>query len=157
MRVLVQRVQAGRVTSGGRILAEIGSGMVILIGVGGQDTGAIADYLAEKTANLRIFEDSAGKTNLSILDVSGEAIVVSQFTLYADTRKGRRPSFIGAAGPEMARPLVARFAVRSQLLGGVDRPAGLALAKHALAERPLLVGGGLGRCLGRQRHFSSAI
>ena len=110
MRVLVQRVQAGRVTSGGRILAEIGSGMVILIGVGGQDTGAIADYLAEKTANLRIFEDSAGKTNLSILDVSGEAIVVSQFTLYADTRKGRRPSFIGAAGPEMARPLVARFA-----------------------------------------------
>ena len=82
---------------------------MILIGVSPEDGEEQARFLAEKVANLRIFEDGQGKMNLSIRDVGGEAIVVSQFTLYADTRKGRRPSFIGAAPPEVARPLVDRF------------------------------------------------
>jgi D-tyrosyl-tRNA(Tyr) deacylase len=91
-------------------VAEIGRGLVILVGVGPGDTQPEARWLAEKCALLRVFEDSEGKTNLSILDVNGEAIVVSQFTLFADTRKGRRPSFIKAAPPEVAEPLVKSFA-----------------------------------------------
>jgi D-tyrosyl-tRNA(Tyr) deacylase len=110
MRLVVQRVRRGRVAVGGRTLAEIGRGQVILVGVGQGDTQAEADWLAEKCAGLRIFEDDEGKTNLSIQDVGGAAIVVSQFTLYADSRKGRRPSFIDAALPEVAQPLVQRFA-----------------------------------------------
>lgn len=94
-----------------RVIAQIGRGLVILLGIGQEDGEEQAAYLAEKIANLRIFEDEVGKTNLSLLDVEGEAIVVSQFTLYADTRKGRRPSFIYAGAPEMAAPLVDRFAV----------------------------------------------
>ena len=94
-----------------RVIAQIGRGLVILLGIGQEDGEEQAAYLAEKIANLRIFEDEVGKTNLSLLDVEGEAIVVSQFTLYADTRKGRRPSFINAGAPEMAAPLVDRFAV----------------------------------------------
>jgi D-tyrosyl-tRNA(Tyr) deacylase len=110
MRALLQRVKNGRVIVAGHVLAEIGPGLVILLGVGPQDGEQQASYLAEKSANLRIFEDEAGKINRSILDVGGEALVVSQFTLYADTRKGRRPSFTEAAPPEVARPLVERFA-----------------------------------------------
>jgi len=110
MRALLQRVRSGRVTVEGRTIAEIGHGLVILLGIGHGDSQDQAAFLAEKIANLRIFEDGQGKTNLSILDVKGEAIVVSQFTLYADTRKGRRPSFIDAALPEVAAPLVDRFA-----------------------------------------------
>jgi D-tyrosyl-tRNA(Tyr) deacylase len=110
MRVVLQRVRRGRVAVAGRTLAEIGLGQVILVGVGQRDTQAEADWLAEKCAGLRIFEDAEGKTNLSIQDVGGAAIVVSQFTLYADSRKGRRPSFIDAALPEVAQPLVRRFA-----------------------------------------------
>jgi D-tyrosyl-tRNA(Tyr) deacylase len=110
MRAVLQRVRRGRVAVGGRTLAEIGRGQVILVGVGQGDTQAEADWLAEKCAGLRIFEDAEGKTNLSIQDVGGAAIVVSQFTLYADSRKGRRPSFIDAALPEVAQPLVRRFA-----------------------------------------------
>jgi D-tyrosyl-tRNA(Tyr) deacylase len=91
-------------------VAEIGRGLVILVGVGPGDTQSEARWLAEKCALLRVFEDSEGKTNLSIRDVNGEAIVVSQFTLFADTRKGRRPSFIKAAPPEVAEPLVKSFA-----------------------------------------------
>lgn len=109
MRALVQRVSKGSVTIEEKTVAEIGHGFVILLGVGGEDGEAQAKYLAEKIANLRIFADEAGKTNLSLLDVAGEALVVSQFTLYADTRKGRRPSFIHAAPPEIASPLVDRF------------------------------------------------
>ncbi len=92
-----------------RVIAQIGRGLVILLGIGQEDGEEQAAYLAEKIANLRIFEDEEGKTNLSLLDVGGEAIVVSQFTLYADTRKGRRPSFINAGAPELAAPLVDRF------------------------------------------------
>jgi len=103
-------VSYGRVSVEGRTLAEIGRGAVILLGIAPGDSEVQARYLVEKIANLRIFEDLAGKMNLSLLDMKGEAIVVSQFTLYADTRKGRRPSFTDAALPEVASPLVERFA-----------------------------------------------
>jgi D-aminoacyl-tRNA deacylase len=93
-----------------RTVAEIGPGLVILLGIGPQDGEEQARYLVDKIANLRIFEDTEGKMNCSLLESGGQAIVVSQFTLYADTRKGRRPSFTDAALPEMASPLVERFA-----------------------------------------------
>lgn len=110
MRIVIQRVRRGRVSVDGETVAAIDKGLVILVGVGHEDGEEQATYLAEKTANLRIFADAEGKTNLSCLDVGGEAIVVSQFTLYADTRKGRRPSFVNAAPPEIAEPLVERYA-----------------------------------------------
>ncbi len=110
MRVLLQRVRRGRVIVDERTIAEIGVGMVILVGIGLGDGEEQARYLAEKVASLRIFEDQAGKFNRSLLDVGGQAIVVSQFTLYADSRKGRRPSFTEAALPQVAAPLVERFA-----------------------------------------------
>jgi len=107
---LLQRVSHGRVSVEGRTLAKIGPGVVLLVGVGPQDGEEQARSLTEKIANLRIFEDEAGKMNRSLLEGGGEALVVSQFTLYADTRKGRRPSFTEAALPEVANPLVERFA-----------------------------------------------
>ena len=117
MRVVLQRVSRGRVRVAERTIAEIGRGLVLLVGVGHGDTEACADWLAEKIAGLRIFEDPAGKTNLSLDDVGGKVIVVSQFTLYADARKGRRPSFIDAALPEVAEPLIRRLADRLAGLG----------------------------------------
>lgn len=93
----------------GNVISRIEKGLVVLLGIGHGDGEEQARFLAEKVANLRIFEDEQGKTNLSVLDVNGEAIVVSQFTLYADTSKGRRPSFTDAALPEVAEPLVDRF------------------------------------------------
>ncbi len=110
MRVVIQRVKLGRVLVAGHAIAEIGTGFVILVGIGHGDGEAQARVLAEKVANLRIFEDDQGKMNLSLLDIGGQAIVVSQFTLYADARRGRRPSFTDAALPEIAQPLVDRFA-----------------------------------------------
>lgn len=110
MRALVQRVSSGKVVIDDQAIAQIERGLVILLGIGHGDGEEQAVYLAEKIANLRIFEDEQGKINLSVLDVGGEAIVVSQFTLYADTRKGRRPSFVYAADPELAEPLVEHFA-----------------------------------------------
>ncbi len=110
MRVVVQRVKRGSVTVDGKQIAAIDRGYVILLGIGPQDTAETADALAKKIANLRIFEDNQGKMNLSILDIGGQALVVSQFTLYADSSRGNRPSFVYAAPPEMASPLVNRFA-----------------------------------------------
>ena len=110
MRTVIQRVKRGSVTVAGELVSEIGHGYVILVGVGHGDSQPQADWLAEKIANLRVFEDDAGKMNLSILDVKGSALVVSQFTLFADAQKGRRPSFMNAAPPEEAEPLIRYFA-----------------------------------------------
>jgi D-tyrosyl-tRNA(Tyr) deacylase len=109
MRAVIQRVKQGRVTIGGEITADIQLGMVILLGIGPSDTQANLLAAARKIALLRIFEDDQHKMNRSILDVGGSAIVVSQFTLYADTRKGNRPSFIDAAPPAQASALVDTF------------------------------------------------
>jgi len=109
MRALLQRVSKANVTVEDKVISQIGKGLVVLLGIGPNDGEEQATFLAEKIANLRIFEDEQGKTNLSVLDVKGEVIIVSQFTLYADTRKGRRPSFIDAALPNIAEPLVNRF------------------------------------------------
>ena len=117
MRVVIQRVQQGRVSVAGRIIAEIGPGLVILAGAGEGDGQAEADRLAQKIATLRIFSDEQGKTNLSLLDVGGEALVISQFTLLADCRKGRRPSFVHAAAPQVAAPLIDHFAQRLREAG----------------------------------------
>ncbi|MCY4464978.1 MAG: D-aminoacyl-tRNA deacylase [Chloroflexi bacterium] len=110
MRVLLQRVRSASVSVDGRMNGAIGPGLVALVGVTKDDTEETARRLAEKTANLRVFSDAGGKMNLSLLDVSGGALVVSQFTLYADARRGRRPSYIAAAQPELAEPLVRHFA-----------------------------------------------
>ena len=109
MRIILQRVSQASVSVGDQTIAQIGPGLVLLVGVGPSDQVDQARYLAEKIAHLRIFEDQAGKMNRSLLDVGGEAIVVSQFTLFADTRKGRRPSFTAAAQPQVAQPLVEKF------------------------------------------------
>jgi D-tyrosyl-tRNA(Tyr) deacylase len=109
VRVLLQRVDHASVSVNGKTIAKCGSGLVILLGVGHDDGDEQVRFLVEKITHLRIFEDEDGKFNRSILDVKGEAIVVSQFTLFADTRKGRRPSFTEAAPPEIASPLVERF------------------------------------------------
>ncbi|MGC9333309.1 MAG: D-aminoacyl-tRNA deacylase [Anaerolineae bacterium] len=112
MRAVIQRVEKGRVSVEGRTVGEIRQGLVILLGAGPEDRQPEADRLADKIANLRIFADAEGKTNLSALNVGGEALVISQFTLYADCRKGRRPSFVHAAPPDIAEPLVGYFAER---------------------------------------------
>lgn len=117
MRVVLQRVKSGRVLVAGHAIAEISKGLVILLGISPGDGEQQARILSEKIVNLRIFEDEQGKMNRSLLEVGGRAIVVSQFTLYADTRKGRRPSFTDAALPDIARPLVERFAQMLQELG----------------------------------------
>lgn len=109
MRAILQRVNFGKVTIQGRQVADIQKGMVILLGIGHGDDQAKATQMVKKIAQLRIFEDDQGKMNLSLLDIQGAAIVVSQFTLYADTRKGNRPSFIDAAPPDLASPLVDFF------------------------------------------------
>ena len=117
MKTVVQRVSRGSVTVDGKVVGEVGLGLVILVGVGKGDGEAQADWLAEKIANLRIFEDEGGKMNRSALEAGGGALVVSQFTLYADVQKGRRPSFIDAALPQEAEPLVTYFARRLAFYG----------------------------------------
>ncbi|MCD6288332.1 MAG: D-tyrosyl-tRNA(Tyr) deacylase [Candidatus Hydrogenedentes bacterium] len=109
MRAVVQRVREASVSVGGELVSSIGMGLLVLLGVARGDETDDADYLAKKIVALRVFEDNAGKMNLSVNDVGGELLVVSQFTLCADTQKGNRPSFVGAARPERAEPLVERF------------------------------------------------
>ena len=117
MRAVLQRVNYSQVRVDGQTIASIKQGLVILLGVGPDDNAMKTAVLAKKIAQLRIFEDDQGKMNLSLLDVGGEAIVVSQFTLYADTRKGNRPSFVNAAPPGQAKPDVDRFIQELQQLG----------------------------------------
>jgi len=109
MRAVVQRVSRAKVTVAREITGEIGLGLLVLLGVGREDSEANADYLAEKIVGLRIFEDDGGKMNRSVLDVRGAVLVVSQFTLYGDARKGKRPSFDDAAPPQRARELYEYF------------------------------------------------
>ena len=110
MRLLIQRVSKASVSVADTIVGKIDKGLLILVGVGQKDSKSEAEWLARKTAQIRIFADANGKTNLSLSEVSGAALVVSQFTLYADTRKGRRPSFINAATSDIAEPLIEYFA-----------------------------------------------
>ena len=117
MRALLQRALRGEVRVDGEVVGAIGEGLVILLGVGPEDTDAVADDLARRTAELRIFRDEAGKTNRSLLESGGAALVVSQFTLYADTRRGRRPGFTAVAPPEIAERLWRRFSATLQAQG----------------------------------------
>ncbi|HEY7132140.1 MAG TPA: D-aminoacyl-tRNA deacylase [Candidatus Limnocylindrales bacterium] len=117
MRALLQRTTGARVRVAGHVVGEIGSGLVVLLGVGPDDDEAVATGLARRVTELRIFDDAEGRTNLSLMDVGGEALVVSQFTLYADTRRGRRPGFTGAAPPEQAERIYLGFAAALRELG----------------------------------------
>ena len=117
MRAVVQRVSRARVSVNGEITGEIGRGLLVLLGVGVGDTRADADYLAEKTIGLRIFEDAGGKMNLSVAEVAGALLVVSQFTLYGDVRRGKRPSFDAAAPPDEARALYEYFVEKIRAAG----------------------------------------
>ena len=132
MRAVVQRVRCGAVSVDGETTGRVDTGLVVLVGATHQDTEAEAQQLAQKIANLRIFEDDAGKMNLSALDVGAGVLVVSQFTLYADCRKGRRPSFTEAAPPQVAEPLIEHFV--DQL-----REAGLARVETGVFRAYMLV------------------
>ena len=117
MKALLQRVTRASVSVGGEVVGRIGRGLVVFVGVANGDTEKDAQYLAQKTANLRLFSDEAGKFNLSALDIKGELLLVSQFTLLADTRKGRRPSFIEAAPPAQAEELFEQFVEQARATG----------------------------------------
>ena len=123
MRVVVQRVTEGSVTIDGRVSATIGRGFVVLLGIRKGDTAGAAEFLAEKCVNLRVFEDVAGKMNMSLNDVGGSMLIVSQFTLYADARKGNRPGFADAAASAEAEPLYDHFVTSVQKMLGPDRVA----------------------------------
>jgi len=124
MRAVVQRVSRAQVRVGGDPKGAVGRGMVVLLGVGRNDSAEAAAYLAEKVANLRIFEDEQGKMNRSLVETGGEALVISQFTLYGDARKGRRPGFDRAAPPEQAEPLYEQF-VRELIARGIRVSTGM--------------------------------
>lgn len=117
MKAVLQRVRQGRVTVAEEVVGEIGQGYVILLGITHGDGPAEIEKLAEKTAHLRVFEDAQGKMNLSALDTAAEMLVISQFTLLAEAKKGRRPSFTQAAPPDIAAPLVEQFAAHLRTLG----------------------------------------
>ena len=122
MRVVVQRVSSASVSIGGQVRSSIGQGLLILLGIGPDDGAEDLDWLVRKVAGLRIFDDEAGVMNRSVVEIGGEALVVSQFTLMASTRKGNRPSYIGAAGHEIAIPLYESFC--QALADAVGRPVG---------------------------------
>jgi D-tyrosyl-tRNA(Tyr) deacylase len=132
MKAIVQLVEKGRVHVKGEVISKISRGLVVLLGVGPEDKEGNARELAETVAKLRIFPDREGKMNLSLLDVGGEALVVPQFTLYADTSKGNRPSFTDAAPPSLARPLVDHF-VRELSAWGIPTKSGQ-FGAHILVE-----------------------
>ena len=139
MRAVVQRVSEASVVVDGRVAGEIGRGFLVLVGVTHSDSEAEAAALARKIAGLRVFEDAAGKFNLALRDVGGAVLVVSQFTLYGDARKGRRPSFTAAARPEHAEPLIQRFV---ELLRGEGLPVqtgvfGAIMAVHLVNDGPV--------------------
>jgi D-tyrosyl-tRNA(Tyr) deacylase len=117
MRAVIQRVRRAQVTVDGRVVGQIGSGLLVLLGIGKGDTAETAGYLAEKTANLRIFDDGGGKMNVSLLESGGAALVVSQFTLYGDVRRGRRPAFERAARPQEAKEIYEQYAARLRSFG----------------------------------------
>lgn len=117
MRALLQRTTGARVRVGGSVVGEVGVGLVVLLGVGPDDDDAVADGLARRVTELRIFDDEDGRTNRSLMDVGGAVLLVSQFTLYADTRRGRRPGFTGAASPDLAERLYLRVAEALRTLG----------------------------------------
>lgn len=125
MKALIQRVSSASVVVEGRCVAEIKTGLLILLGVTDTDTQKEAAWLASKAANMRIFNDPEGKMNLSLLDVGGDALAVSQFTLYADARKGNRPSYIQAARPEKAKPLYEAFVGELEKQLGKPVPTGV--------------------------------
>lgn len=124
MRAVIQRVSRAKVEAEARLTGQIGKGLLVLLGVGRGDSPLEADHLLEKIINLRIFEDSEGKLNLSLLDIRGELMVISQFTLYADCRKGRRPSFTDAAPPETAKALYEYFLEKAKA-HGISTAAGV--------------------------------
>lgn len=126
MRAVIQRVAHASVAVDGEVIGRCGVGLLVLLAVAPEDTEAQARWLANKLAGLRVFPDDQGRMNRSALDVGGEALVISQFTLYGDCRKGRRPSFVKSAGPELAEPMYERFC---ELLAG----AGLAVARGRFA------------------------
>jgi len=117
MRAVIQRVSRGKVTVGGAVAGKIGRGLLVLLGVSRDDTPVAADYLAGKTAGLRVFEDAEGKMNLDVAQAKGDVLVVSQFTLYGDVRRGKRPSFDAAARPEDARRLYEHFVEKLRGMG----------------------------------------
>jgi D-aminoacyl-tRNA deacylase len=131
LRACVQRVSEGRVTVEGETIGQIGCGLVVLLGVGNNDGSAEVNWLAEKIVGLRVFEDDAGKMNRSLVEVGGEMLVVSQFTLYGDARRGRRPSFTDAAPPELAEKLYLEFAAKV-------RGAGVVVATGKFREHMLV-------------------
>ncbi len=117
MRAVVQRVSGASVRVGGEVVGEVGAGLLVLLGVGAGDTESDADYLADKTVHLRIFPDDDGRLNRSCLDTGGAVLAVSQFTLYGDCRKGRRPGFTQAADPDLAEALYERYVARLESAG----------------------------------------
>lgn len=117
MRAVIQRVNEASVSIEGQVISQIEQGLLVLVGIGHNDSQADVDYLAEKITGLRVFEDDAGKMNLSVLDIAGKVLVVSQFTLYGDVRRGKRPSFSDAAPPDVANVLYEQFCRRLELLG----------------------------------------
>ncbi len=141
MRVVVQRVSSAAVVVEGRTVASIGRGLLVLVGVAHGDGEGEAHRLARKCAELRIFPDAEGKFDLSLLDTGGEALVVSQFTLLADTRKGRRPSFVAAAAPEAAAPLVEAFAESMRTAGARTQTGrfGARMAVELVNDGPVTV------------------
>jgi D-tyrosyl-tRNA(Tyr) deacylase len=149
MRAVIQRVSRAKVEVEGRITGQIGKGLLVLLGVGNGDSPREADSLLEKIVNLRIFEDAAGKLNLSLLDIRGELMVISQFTLYADCRKGRRPSFTDAAPPETAKALYEYFLEKAKTTG-ISTAAGIF---QALMEVELVNSGPVTILLDSSKNF----